>query len=78
MWRNTIVNIKIQRDYSFFFSFVYLDDTINITMVITLKQVYLLKAMDCATLPHAKSTISRCTPSVIIVQISPRSLTSEN
>jgi len=32
------------------------------------KQVYLLTLVDRATLPNAKSTISRCTPSIITRQ----------
>jgi len=32
------------------------------------KYIYMLTPMDCTMLPHAKSTTSRCTPSVIITQ----------
>jgi len=37
---------------------------------IVLKQVYLLLPMDHATLPHAKSAISRCTPDIQATSIS--------
>ena len=38
------------------------------------RQIYLLTPMDRATLPHAESTISRCTPSVITRQQASRAI----